>query len=126
MLQHQDYAPGAVLLRALAAHGLAPSTVRVDHGEQLPDPSTFRLAIILGSDQSADSAGGGWRDAELNWVREADRARTPVFGIGVGAQVLAAALGGGVEPAREPPASLDPALDRRPRVDQRGTVAGMA
>jgi GMP synthase-like glutamine amidotransferase len=102
VLQHHDYAPGRVLLGALAAHGLEPRTVRVDRGEHLPDPGSFRLAIILGSDESADPGGRGWPDAELTWVREADRAGTAVFGIGLGAQVLAAALGGGVEPAREP------------------------
>jgi GMP synthase (glutamine-hydrolysing) len=102
VVQHQDYVPGDVLLGALAAHGLEPSTVRVDRGEQLPDPGSAPLAIILGSDGSVEQGGDGWLDAELNWVREADRAGTAVFGVGLGAQVLTVALGGGVEPAREP------------------------
>jgi GMP synthase (glutamine-hydrolysing) len=102
VLQHHDYSPGEVLLRALAAHGFEPSIVRVDRGEQPPDPGALRLAIILGSDDLVEQGGHGWHDAELNWVREADRAGTAVFGVGLGAQVLSVALGGGVEAAREP------------------------
>jgi GMP synthase-like glutamine amidotransferase len=45
---------------------------------------------------------GRWIDAELDWLRAADAAGVPVLGICFGAQALAAALGGRVEPAPRP------------------------
>jgi GMP synthase-like glutamine amidotransferase len=45
---------------------------------------------------------GHWIDAELDWLRAADAAGVPVLGICFGAQALAAALGGRVEPAPRP------------------------
>lgn len=42
---------------------------------------------------------GDWIGAELAWLRAADAAGVPVLGICFGAQALAAALGGRVEPA---------------------------
>jgi GMP synthase (glutamine-hydrolysing) len=102
VLQHRDYAPGGVLLDALGAHGLQPTTVRVDRGEQLPEPGSIRLAVVLGSDGSVNPGGRGWSDTELDWLRDADRAGTAVLGVGLGAQALAVAMGGGVEPARQP------------------------
>jgi GMP synthase (glutamine-hydrolysing) len=102
VLQHRDYAPGGVLLDALDAHGLQPVTVQVDRGEQLPDPGAVRLAVVLGSDGSVNDGARGWSSTELDWIRDADRAGTAVLGVGLGAQALSVALGGGVEPARQP------------------------
>jgi GMP synthase-like glutamine amidotransferase len=45
---------------------------------------------------------GHWIDVELDWLRAADAAGVPVLGICFGAQALAAALGGRVEPAPRP------------------------
>jgi GMP synthase (glutamine-hydrolysing) len=102
VLQYRDYASGGVLLDALRAHGLQPMTVHVDRGEQLPDPGAVRLAVVLGSDGSVNQGGRGWVGTELDWLRDADLAGTAVLGVGLGAQALAVALGGGVEPARQP------------------------
>jgi GMP synthase (glutamine-hydrolysing) len=43
-----------------------------------------------------------WLDTELEWIRRADRAGTPVLALGSGAHALATALGGGVEPVDQP------------------------
>jgi len=99
VLQHRDDAPGGLLIDALAAAGFRSSTVRVDRGEPLPDPGPFALAVTLGYDHAEDEQAPGSLDAELDWIREADRAGIAVLGVGSGAQTLALALGGSVDRA---------------------------
>jgi GMP synthase-like glutamine amidotransferase len=98
VLQHREDAPGGLLMDVLAGQGFSRRTVRVDLGESLPDPAGFRLAITLGSDGLVDGANSG-SAAEIDWLRRADRAGTAVLGLGAGAQALAVALGGTVDPA---------------------------
>ena len=102
ILQHQDDAPAGLLLDVLKARRLARRTVRVDRAERLPDPRSIALAVVLGTDQSADQTRDGWIAAEIDWLRSADTAGTTILGLGFGAQALALALGGSVEPARRP------------------------
>jgi GMP synthase (glutamine-hydrolysing) len=102
ILQHQDNAPPGLLLDVLKARGLARRTVRVDRAEHLPDPSSIALAVVLGSDESADRTRNGWIAAEMEWLRRADQAGTTILGLGFGAQALALALGGAVEPTARP------------------------
>ena len=58
--------------------------------------------MTLGCDGAADEPAAAWIETELDWLRHADRARTAVLGGGFGAQILAIALGGGVERAPRP------------------------
>src|ERR1700722_3685155 len=102
ILQHQDNAPPGLLLDVLIARGLPRRTVRMDRGERLPDPSSIALAVVLGSDESADVTRNGRLAGEIEWLRRADQAGTTVLGLGFGAQALALALGGTVEPATRP------------------------
>jgi GMP synthase (glutamine-hydrolysing) len=102
ILQHQDNAPPGLLLDVLQARGLPRRTVRMDRGERLPDPSSIALAVVLGSDESADDTRSRWIAAEIDWLRRADQAGTTILGLGFGAQALALALGGGVAPASRP------------------------
>lgn len=99
VLQHRDDAPGGLLIDVLAAAGFRSSTVRVDRGEPLPDPTSFTLAITLGCDGAVDDPARGWVGTEIDWLRRADRAGTAMLGIGSGARALAVALGGGVHRA---------------------------
>jgi GMP synthase-like glutamine amidotransferase len=103
ILQVRDDVPPGLLLGALAERGLRARTVRVDHDEPLPDPRSLALGIVLGTGNSVVyNRASRWLEPELEWIRRADRAGTPVLGLGSGAHVLATALGGSVEPAPRP------------------------
>jgi GMP synthase-like glutamine amidotransferase len=56
---------------------------------------------MLGSTSSVydDGEARAWIDEDLAWLRRADAAGVPILGICFGAQLLAAAFGGTVEPA---------------------------
>jgi GMP synthase (glutamine-hydrolysing) len=98
VLQHRDEVPVQQLLSVLSDRGLEPVITRVGDKGPLPDPETLRIAMLLGADRFGDAADRVWLDAELDWLRRADAAGTPIFGIGHGARALASAFGGGVEP----------------------------
>jgi hypothetical protein len=75
VLQHRDDAPGGLLIDVLAARGFRSTIVRVDRGETLPDPGSSTVAVTLGCNGSVDGQ-TGWVAAELDWLRQADRAGT--------------------------------------------------
>lgn len=103
VLQLRDDVPGGLLLDGLSDYGLRARTVRVDRDEPLPDPCSLALGIVLGTANSVVyNRASRWLETELEWIRRADRAGTAVLGVGSGAHALATALGGGVEPARQP------------------------
>jgi GMP synthase-like glutamine amidotransferase len=99
VLQHRDDAPGGLLIDVLAAAGFRSRIVRVDCGEPLPNPTPFTLAVTLGCDDAVDGQAMSPIDAELDWLRQADRSGSAVLGVGSGAQTLALAFGGDVERA---------------------------
>jgi GMP synthase (glutamine-hydrolysing) len=102
VLRHRQHGEPGRLLDTLAARGLASSVIERQRGDDLPDPSQLRFAVVLGADVTVADVTTGWTADERDWLRAADRAGTPVLGIGSGAEALALALGGGVEPARRP------------------------
>ena len=83
--------------------------VRCHEGEPLPSgPEGFDGVISLGSDRSVYGAREWWVEPELRLLREAVAARTPVWGICFGAQLLAAALGGRVYAGPRPEVGILP------------------
>jgi GMP synthase-like glutamine amidotransferase len=80
-------------------------------------PSAADHLVVLGAIPSVydNGAARGWITQELAWLRQADEAGVPVFGICFGAQALCAALGGQVVAAARKEVgwtlvdSLDPA-----------------
>lgn len=102
LVQHQDHAPGDVLLDVLLERRLEPVVVKVDRGERLPDPTSLALAVVLGANRPWLRGSGAWDGAELDWLRRADAARVPVLALGTGAQLLATALGGRADRVARP------------------------
>ena len=90
----------------LRLHHVLPDDQRPDRPDPLPGPDEVgrhQMLVVLGSIRSVyDRATiGSWIGHELALVAGAHRVGVPVLGICFGGQVLAAALGGTVEPAPE-------------------------
>ena len=120
IIQHQPDAPAGLLLDVLSAAGLSSQTVELDRGDPLPDPELVAFAVTLGSDKSADDTEHQWITTEIEWLRAADAAGTPILGVCFGAQALASALGGGVQRARRPERGWVHVSSTEPRTVPRG------
>ena len=96
---HREDDPGFVA-EALRANGAELSIHRFP-AEPLPDLDGVDHVVVLGSAWSVydDDRVGSWIGEEMAWLRRAAADGVGVFGICFGAQVLAAAHGGSVEPA---------------------------
>jgi GMP synthase-like glutamine amidotransferase len=71
--------------------------------EAAPPPVEGRPFVAsLGSPDTAGDGGPPWVRDEIETMRRAVEADVPVLGLCFGGQTLALALGGGLEPAREP------------------------
>jgi GMP synthase-like glutamine amidotransferase len=86
---------------AFAALGAELAVHLAPHDGPLPAPGGFAHVVVLGAefsvyDQHPDRS---WIGDELAWLRRVDELGLPMLGICFGAQALAAAFGGGVEPA---------------------------
>lgn len=100
-LQHADEDGPGTLLDAVQAHGLAQRGTRLHLGEPLPPLDAFDVLIPLGGPMNIHAhAEHTWLAAEKALLREAIAAGKRLFGICLGAQLLADALGG--EVARHP------------------------
>ena len=99
----------------LSGGGLVLEVIRPYLGEALPtDLSGFAAFVVLGGDQHAyvtadGEPGAPWFDATEKLLRLAVRERTPTLGICLGAQLLATAQSGTVEPSTSGP-ELGPGL----------------
>ena len=102
LLQGADLAPGATLAEALRARGFEPIVVRVEGATRLPDPHALELAVVIGPVRWSGNASHAGDAAQVDWLREAGRAGTPVLALGTASQLLATALGGGFERATRP------------------------
>lgn len=102
LLQHVRFeGPGAI---ALWAHerGYEFSAVPVFEGADFPEPVPGDLLVSLGGPMSVHDAGKySWINAERRLMLSALDAGTKVFGICLGAQLLAAALGASVAKSPE-------------------------
>jgi GMP synthase-like glutamine amidotransferase len=96
VLQTQDTAPPGLLAAWADGRRVPLDVVRVDRAARLPDPASYSFAVALGSDASLAARRRGWVGAEVDWLRDAERAGVPVLGICFGAQALAVAHGGQV------------------------------
>ncbi|NBU30243.1 MAG: type 1 glutamine amidotransferase [Actinobacteria bacterium] len=108
-LQHDHVSPPGPVADAFAAHGFEIVEQVVVPGENFetpnvtfnhPNPTDFDVLVPMGSPWGAwdDACIGNWLTPELEWLRTAQAADVPIFGICFGGQALARALGGSVAP----------------------------
>jgi len=109
VLQHIACEPPAAYEDELQAWGVGLHRVEIDAGEPLPDWRGFAGIVVMGGPM------GAYEEAELPWlvdekrlIAEAARAGTPVWGVCLGAQLLAASLGADAYPGQRAEVGLLP------------------
>jgi GMP synthase (glutamine-hydrolysing) len=94
VLQHIACEPPAAFEDELLAWGAAVHRVELDDGDPLPDWRDFTGIIVMGGPMGAyEDDRLPWLTAEKRLIGEAVRAGTPLWGVCLGAQLLAASLG---------------------------------
>jgi GMP synthase-like glutamine amidotransferase len=101
VVRHHDVDDAGFIGAAFAARGAELTVHLVPDDGPLPPLDGVDHVVVLGAKWSVYDVAtiGDWIGPELSWLREADQAGVPVLGICFGAQALAAATGGRVEPA---------------------------
>ena len=109
VLQHIACEPPAAFEDELRARGLDLVRVELDEGEPLPDWREFAAIVVMGGPMGAyEDAAHPWLDPEKRLLREAVEADVPVWGVCLGAQLLAAALGARVYKGDRPEVGVLP------------------
>lgn len=115
ILQHDHVSPPGPVAERLAHRGyeiVESTVVAPEHFHSpnrdfdFPEPTDFDVLVVMGAPWGAwdDETIGRWLIPEMDWLRAADRAGVPVFGICFGGQLLARVHGGSV--ARGPRAEI--------------------
>jgi GMP synthase-like glutamine amidotransferase len=104
VIKHHDIDDPGFIGSAFTDRGAVLVTHLVPDDGPLPPLDGIDHIVVLGAAWSVYDTKtiGHWIDSELDWLRGADASGVPVLGICFGAQALAAALGGRVEPAPRP------------------------
>jgi GMP synthase-like glutamine amidotransferase len=109
VLQHIACEPPAAFEDELRSRGLDLVRVELDEGEPLPDWRDFPAIVVMGGPMGAyDEGEHSWLAPEKQLLREAVDADVPVWGVCLGAQLLAGALGARVYPGEQPEVGLLP------------------
>lgn len=104
VLQHVPFEDIGSMASWLQARGIQPGYTRFFADTTLPDldEKSLDLVIIMGGPMSVnDEAEFPWLRAEKTWVGEVIRRGVAVFGVCLGAQLIASALGARVFPNAE-------------------------
>ncbi len=115
VLQHIACEPPAAFEDELRSRGVDVVRVELDEGDALPDWRDFPAIVVMGGPMGAyDEAEHDWLAPEKRLLRDAVEGGVPVWGVCLGAQLLASALGARVYPGDRPevgvlPVELTPA-----------------
>ncbi len=104
VLQHARVEHPGIFRQFFAEDGYAWQPVELDEGEPIPDLEPFDLMVAMGGPQDV------WQEDKFPWLVPEKQAirkfvmemRRPYFGICLGHQLLADAIGGTCGPAAEP------------------------
>jgi GMP synthase (glutamine-hydrolysing) len=103
VLQHVDCEPPAAYEDVLIERGIGVVRVLLSDGGVLPDWRDYAGIIVMGGPMGAyDTGTFPWLEPELALIREAASAGCPLWGVCLGAQLLASALGARVWPGPRP------------------------
>jgi GMP synthase-like glutamine amidotransferase len=97
-LQHADYEGPGAIAAWVAARGHSLTTI-MPVFESYPAPDEFDMLVVLGGPMGAyDEARYPWLAAEKRFIADAIDAGCRVFGVCLGSQLIAEALGGTAHP----------------------------
>ncbi len=100
VVQHVSFEGPGQIQPILEGMGRTVRTVHVWRGDPLPLPDHVTLLVSMGGPMSVhDSHSFRWLEEERKLIADLYRRGTPVLGICLGAQQIAAALGGDVVPS---------------------------
>ncbi|MHB8531110.1 MAG: type 1 glutamine amidotransferase [Solirubrobacteraceae bacterium] len=103
VLQHARCEPPGVYEDELRERGIEIDRVLLDEGESLPDWRGHAGLIVMGGAMGCYERGAyPWLDGELRLIGEAVAAGKPYWGVCLGAQLLASALGARVASGPQP------------------------
>jgi GMP synthase (glutamine-hydrolysing) len=109
VLQHIACEPPAAFEDELRSRGLDLVRVELDEGERLPNWREFPAIVVMGGPMGAyEDVDHPWLADEKRLLREAVEADVPVWGVCLGAQLLAGALGARVYAGERPEVGLLP------------------
>jgi GMP synthase-like glutamine amidotransferase len=109
VLQHIACEPPAAFEDELRSRGLDVVRVELDEGDALPDWRDFPAIVVMGGPMGAyDEAEHDWLAPEKRLLRDAVEGGVPVWGVCLGAQLLASALGARVYRGERPEVGVLP------------------
>ncbi|MEM9064441.1 MAG: type 1 glutamine amidotransferase [Planctomycetota bacterium] len=101
VFQHWDAGSPRRLGRTLRDHGHKLDIRRLDQGDPIPpDLDNVRGLLVMGGHQNVGDE--PWMSHEMDFIRKCHEAELPVFGICLGHQLIASALGGEAGPMEKP------------------------
>jgi len=102
-VNHGPSVPGGVFDEAVEAGGHVLERWSVPEGTKPNPAESYGAVMVFGGSMHPDEDDRfGWLAGEEEFLRDVLSARIPVFGVCLGAQMLARAAGGTVKPATEP------------------------